>query len=47
MSVTSEFYESFNEAEYNEGFDTGDTSNVTRENLANLSSLEKLNFKAV
>ncbi|CAJ0838969.1 2161_t:CDS:2 [Entrophospora sp. SA101] len=37
MNVTSEFYESFNEAKDNEWFDTGDTSNDTRENLAKLS----------
>ncbi|CAJ0633397.1 3870_t:CDS:2 [Entrophospora sp. SA101] len=30
MDVTSEHYESFNEAEDNEGFDTGNTSNDTQ-----------------
>ena len=34
MDVENEFYESFNEAEDNEGFDTGNTSNDTRDNLA-------------
>ena len=32
MDVTSEYYEPFNEAEDNEDFDTGDTSNDTRDN---------------
>ncbi|CAH1769849.1 14346_t:CDS:1, partial [Entrophospora sp. SA101] len=33
MDVTSEHYEPFNEAEDNEGFDTGNMSNDTRDNL--------------
>ena len=33
MDVTSEHYEPLNEAEDNEGFDTGNTSNDTQDNL--------------